>query len=358
MFSHHILKPERAPLEANIWGTPKSSGSFSTLFESRILRALVYCEKPFEIKVTREGGKPSSEKVYGLSCPLGHEVAEGYEEFQQGKSLYLSCGDSASTDLASESVDAVVTDPPFFDNVHYSQLADFFYVWQRHILGANGNHASGSTRCPAEVQQSDPAIFTERLQSVWAECNRVLRRDGLLVFTYHHSRAEGWLSILEAVGKGGFVIVGAHPIKSELSVAQPKHQAKEPIDLDVIIVCRKRPPSIAGSTPLAETLPDAFEEARGQVGRFNSTGRTLSLNDVRVVLMAQVIKRLSSHSSLKESVQFLKSRDATIQTDIQRLHRSQQKKAPSPPDAERQQTLWRVPSDPSALGRQPKDSLP
>ena len=38
MFSHHILKPERMPLEANLWGTPKSSGSFSTLFESRILR--------------------------------------------------------------------------------------------------------------------------------------------------------------------------------------------------------------------------------------------------------------------------------------------------------------------------------
>jgi adenine-specific DNA methylase len=43
-----------------------------------------------------------------------------------------------SNSIEVESVDAVVTDPPFFDNVHYSRLADFFYVWQRHILGPDG----------------------------------------------------------------------------------------------------------------------------------------------------------------------------------------------------------------------------
>ena len=42
------------------------------------------------------------------------------------RALYLSCGDSSSTGLATGSVDLVLTDPPFFDNVHYSELADFF----------------------------------------------------------------------------------------------------------------------------------------------------------------------------------------------------------------------------------------
>ncbi|MGH7139713.1 MAG: DNA methyltransferase, partial [Pirellulales bacterium] len=49
MFSHHILKPERMPIEANVWGTPKSSGSFSNLFRSRLLRALDYRRDPTEI---------------------------------------------------------------------------------------------------------------------------------------------------------------------------------------------------------------------------------------------------------------------------------------------------------------------
>ena len=57
MFSHHILKPERTPLEANPWGTSRSSGSFSTLFERRLLRALEYREDPFEIAVGEQGNR-------------------------------------------------------------------------------------------------------------------------------------------------------------------------------------------------------------------------------------------------------------------------------------------------------------
>lgn len=125
MFAHHILKPERVPLEANLWGTEKSSGSFSTMFEGRIRRALDYADDPFELRVSK-GSK--TEKVFGLSEKIGAPVADDYAAFAKGARVYLSCGDSGSTDLPDGSVDVVLTDPPFFDNVHYSQLADFFHV--------------------------------------------------------------------------------------------------------------------------------------------------------------------------------------------------------------------------------------
>src|SRR5712672_2493696 len=67
MFAHHILKPERMPLEANIWGTPKSSGSFSTLFHGRLRRALDYAAEPFELSVCVKKGRNTGEKVLGLS---------------------------------------------------------------------------------------------------------------------------------------------------------------------------------------------------------------------------------------------------------------------------------------------------
>lgn len=321
MFSHHILKPERTPLEANPWGTPKSSGSFSTLFESRILRALDYCSNPFELRLLATDGKTRTEKIYGLSCQLGHDTADTFAEFTSGKSLYLSCGDSSVTDLAPQSIDAVVTDPPFFDNVHYSQLADFFYVWQSHILSGNGIRLASTTRSSSEVQTSDSSAFAERLRRVWIECHRVLRPDGLLVFTYHHSRPEGWRAILDALLQAGFMIVAAHPIKAEMSVAQPKHQAKEPIDLDVILVCRKHP-----STPVSRpehTLSVAVQVAKQQVVRFNSLGRQLSRNDVRVVVMAQVIKNLSWQSSTADSLAHLDSRKDEIERAIDEAYYSQ-----------------------------------
>jgi len=340
MFSHHILKPERTPLEANPWGTPRSSGSFSTLFESRLLRALDYAENPFELLVIRKNGKSISDKVYGLSCPLGHDAVSTFAEFGERKALYLSCGDSAHTDIATESVDAVVTDPPFFDNVHYSQLADFFHVWQRHVLGSTGGQAAETTRSAAEVQQTDVAVFTERLCGVWRECHRVLRRDGLLVFTYHHSRAEGWRSVLEATLRAGFAIVATHPIKAEMAVAAPKNQAKEPIDLDVILVCRKRESVAMRPEDVGLLLEAARAEAAGQIARLNARGRSLSRNDVRVVLAAQIIKRLSWLPLAAEALRRLSALEPPVEEAIGDLHEQQTPAVPPAGEVAKQLALW------------------
>jgi adenine-specific DNA methylase len=295
MFSHHIFKPERTPLEANIWGTPKSSGAFSTLFQSRILRALDYQTSPFEIRPVRQGSRVVGEKVYDSSLPLAADMADTYAAFAKGNRLYLACGSSAKTDLPDESVNAVVTDPPFFDNVHYSQLADFFHVWQRHFLGARGVRARQTTRSEEEVQHGEAETFGNRLGAVWRECHRVLRDDGLLVFTYHHSKPEGWRCVLQALADADFRITAVHPIKAEMSVATPKAQAREPIDYDIIIVCRKRVKG--GVVPPMEfrtVLQEAMRDAKGQVARLRASKRPLSRNDARIILLAQVLLRLSN----------------------------------------------------------------
>ena len=93
MFAHHILKPERTPLEANVWGTPKSSGSFSTLFTTRICRALDHALEPFELRIGKVNGRMEKEKVFGLSEKIGYRAATSYKEFETGKRLYISCGD-------------------------------------------------------------------------------------------------------------------------------------------------------------------------------------------------------------------------------------------------------------------------
>jgi len=314
MFYHHILKPERVPLEANLWGTPKSSGSFSTLFESRILRALNYADNPFELRLTEKNGKPAGDKVFGLSEPIGHVIASDARAFADGARVYLSCGDSGQTDLPNGSVDAVISDPPFFDNVHYSELADFFHVWQRHVLATADGH---TTRNPAEVQNADAAAFTERLTAVWRECGRVLKDDGLLVFTYHHSRGEGWASILRAVMAAGFAIVAVHPIKSEMSVATPKHQANEPIDLDIIMVCRKRRVPDNGSND--DPWPVAQEVAGHQIARLRTAGRKLSRNDILIIVMAQLLRGLSAGQSLPKAMRDLENVAASIEAAVTRL---------------------------------------
>lgn len=293
MFAHHILKPERAPVEANVWGTSKSSGAFTTLFKSRLLRALEYRESPHEIRIDVRTGKP--EKVWGASETLldNLRITSDFEDLSND-AVYLSCGDSANTEIPSGSVDLVVTDPPFFDNVHYSELADFFYAWQRVLLPDEEGPSSATTRSPREVQDGDKGAFARKLRDVFAECERVLQPEGLLAFTYHHSRDDGWEAVAEAVAGAGFYFVSAQPIKSEMSVAAPKSQAKAPIDIDVVLVCRKSRFDERRRLTVVAALESAREATRMKIAQFSRKRTPLSTADERVIFLSQLLVALSA----------------------------------------------------------------
>jgi putative DNA methylase len=130
---------------------------------------------------------------------------------------------------------------------------------------------------------------------VFNECNRVLGDDGLLVFTYHHSRPEGWQSLADAVWGAGFRFVNSHPVKAEMSVATPKFQAKEPIQLDIILVCRKR----AAEELTSRFDPsDALDRARAKLRRLADMGFTLSRSDRRITLVGQLLASIEPGGSL------------------------------------------------------------
>lgn len=282
MFSHHILKPERMPIEANVWGTPKSSGSFSNLFRSRLMRALDYRDSPTEVNGTGcASGRVCSPPFSGVLHP--------WDASLPSRAIALSNGDSSVSGLPDKSVDAVVTDPPFFDNVHYSELADFFQAW-RQFPGALPPQ---STRNENEVQDADADRFSSKLRNVFRECHRVLKDDGLLAFTYHHSRDDGWSALADAVIKAGFVVVNTHPVKSEMSVAAPKSQAKSPIQLDIILVCKKAAAAVGRSD-----VPNALRSGRDKLRRLRTAGFQLSRNDRKIVLYGQLLTTLNSSSEV------------------------------------------------------------
>lgn len=300
MFAHHILKPERTPIEANVWGTTRSSGAFSTLFPRRLLRAIEYRSAPFEIAVENGTGKAKSRRIFGLSAPMDSEIVESYPEggLSPG-TIYLRCGDSSATDIPDRSVHLVVTDPPFFDNVHYSELADFFHAWQRLYFPMNAAEPR-TTRHPAEVQDRDADTFASKLATVFRECHRVLRDDGLMVFSYHHSRECGWISLARAIQTAEFSFVRCHPVKSEMSVAAPKSQARQPIDLDILIVCRKAQGDPRTFVTVESALKIAATAGERQAKRFEKAGRHLSKSDARLIFRSQLLVALSPHRASED----------------------------------------------------------
>ncbi|MGL6366408.1 hypothetical protein ACSZMZ_11665 [Aeromonas veronii] len=128
LFSNHILKPERTPLENTVWGIDgKSSGTFSSLFKSRLIKAKKYLEEPFEIKLSSDAERLASNKVV-CSDPMDItfvKTFDGFSSCSSNSSAMILNGDSASLPIPDMVVDAIITDPPYFDFVHYSELSDF-----------------------------------------------------------------------------------------------------------------------------------------------------------------------------------------------------------------------------------------
>lgn len=302
MFFNHILKPERVPLENSIWGGDKSSGTFHSLFKSRLLKAQEYRDKPFDIKVTDDSDV--SEKVF-CSAPIKANYVQSYEELlTTDKACLVLNGDSANLALPDASVDAVITDPPYFDFVHYSELSDFFFAWLKPALRNRYPYFESLTsRRKGEVQQKKSSDFSNALCKVFTESKRVLKDQGLLVFSFHHSRLEGWLSIYEAINNAGLHIEAVYPVKAEMSVGAPKSASKNPINLDALFVCKKIENWENKGYSIHEIIEKSLSEYLIYEDRFIKVGRNLSNGDKKVTLTAFLLKYCSqSGLSVKEII--------------------------------------------------------
>jgi adenine-specific DNA methylase len=303
MFANHVLKPERTPLEAHPWGTRHSSGSFSTLFESRLIRAHEYKAHPADLVVSNG----AIERSFDLSKPVSAEVVSSWSEFaSRPGTAYVATMDSAKSDLPASSVDAVITDPPFMDNVQYAELADFFHAWLRSMKPFEGYADTETTRSSGEVQNVDAQRFGQALEDVWRECERVLKPGGLLAFTYHQARMDGWVMAIEALRNAGFVVTSVQPVKGEMSTSIVKAGAREPSNLDSVVVCRRLRDGLTGSIPEREV---ALNSAIDALRRLQHSGVPVGAGDVRSVVRGTLLanaaamgETLSSHADSIDEV--------------------------------------------------------
>lgn len=243
IFSHHAFVLPREPLENNLWGIGGSSGGFASLYKSRLRRGKEYALAPIERVVHR--GRVVA-KVHIPGERIAARLASTFAELCRGETnALLLCQDSSELPLPDDSVDAVITDPPYFDNVQYAELADFFYVWLAIALdGHYAAFASDLISKEAEVVRNlrrgkTGKDFTQGLTAVFRECYRVLKNEGLLVFTFHHKADAAWAATLEAVLRAGFSISATHPVRAEMSRSVHLHN-QQAVEYDAIIVCRKR----------------------------------------------------------------------------------------------------------------------
>ena len=128
--------------------------------------------------------------------------------------------------IADGSVDAVVLDPPYYDNVMYAELADFFYVWLKRTAGllypehfqdyltdkdreAAANPAKfkdfSKVRGSGGAKKRAGRDYQERMQSIFAEAQRVLKPDGIMTLMFTHKATGAWDALAKGLVDAEFV---------------------------------------------------------------------------------------------------------------------------------------------------------
>ena len=287
IFHNHVLRPERCSVEGNPWGAHGGSGGYADAL-TRLRRAHNYKLDPTDL--TARAGTINAQR--GLSAPIQQAIVSCWDDFAANPgSAYVVTGDGGHTDIPAGAVTLVVTDPPYMDNVHYSELADFFHAWLRGIGPYPEYPTVLTTRDEREVQNTDADTFRTMAADVWRECARVLSDDGLLVFSFHQSQTSGWEAVMRSLADAGFVVTAVRPVVAEVTTSLTKAAASAPNRIDVIVVCRK-----AGTHQPQATPAEARTRVMTALLRLRDSGVVLGDGDALSAARAAVLALGTHHS--------------------------------------------------------------
>lgn len=245
VFTHHAFIPAKCPFEANVWGAKASSGGFSTLYRARVPRAVAWAKKPVEPRPRKNA---DTEKVAIEGEQLTGKLAANFEQLERGEAnlLVLNQSSEALAQIPDGSIDLCATDPPYADMVMYSELADYFYVWQRLLLkGTYPNSFSAelvddSREAVHNIDRNrDGDFYTELVGDVFREVGRKLKPGGRLAFSFHHAGERGWSYIEDALVRGGFVVERWWPVFAEMESGVHMLGKDNGGHLDIVFVCGK-----------------------------------------------------------------------------------------------------------------------
>jgi adenine-specific DNA methylase len=153
--------------------------------------------------------------------------------------------------LPSDSVDATITDPPYYAAIPYADLSDFFYGWLKRSVGDIHRELFISEIAPKEEEcvalshraamyrQKDGPWFEARMAEACADSERVTRASGIGVYVFASKETNGWEAMLSALTKSGWVITASWPIDTERG-GRLRARNSAALASSVHLVCRPR----------------------------------------------------------------------------------------------------------------------
>jgi len=184
-------------------------------------------------------------------CKYYLEVISHLSQNANSKTPVVNHGTATTLPYPDALFDAVLTDPPYYDNVKYSVLSDFFYVWLKRIVSHLFPDLFSTPLTPKANEiisdryrhggnENAKQFFEEKIKIAFQEIHRVLKDEGIVTIVYAHKSIAGWETVINGLLDSRLVITAAWPINTEM---QSRLVANETAALasSIYIVARKMP---------------------------------------------------------------------------------------------------------------------
>ena len=214
-----------------------------------------------------------------LLTPTDSELLPALNQTGERPEITVTKGSGGNlAHIDTGSITCIVMDPPYFDNVMYAELSDFFYVWEKRTLGviwpdlfdgeltnkrdeavANPARFASAGRDKGKVANDD---YEAKMAAIFNECHRVLRDDGVLTVMFTHKSAGAWDGLGSALLQAGFTIETSWPVNTESTASL--HQARRNSAASTIfLACRKRPTRRSGGRVYLSSIEAEVRAAAG-----------------------------------------------------------------------------------------------
>jgi adenine-specific DNA methylase len=269
MFSIHSYRHITRPVEINPWLDGIGRGTFPNVLR-KITKAVAYATAPTNLNPN--GGR---EKAKTYRHVTAKDVSTNPRDVLDGS--YRASITTKSSEKIDEipncSIDLILTDPPYFDNLSYSELSDFYLVWQQSLGMAEPPYDNQALAAPirenlALTERDEHSIeaYRNSLHRIFCECHRVLRKNGILVFTYHHKSPVAWSALGNALAGSGLKCTAVLPLRGEGQGGL--HSFDGTIKWDAVFVCRKGTKTPSSSAEEAVVKRAAIKKARNQASEY------------------------------------------------------------------------------------------
>ena len=246
----------------------------------------------------------------------------------------------AATTIHADEGPVIVTDPPYYDNIHYADSSDFFYVWFRRLLRDVYPELLAGMAAPKKEELVANRFLSdsprERFEELLKQTLELIRErcspefPSSIFYAYKQQEEEregrtstGWETMLSALIRAGFQIVGTWPMRTERTGRPNANQANS-LASSVVLVCRPRPDGVSVGTrrEFLNTLNKALPSALDHLTR-DSHIAPVDLAQAAIGPGMEVYSRYSSVETISGEPVTVKEALAEINQAIAEYHQQQ-----------------------------------